>query len=116
MSTVTIGPQKYFNTTATDSQRSLIIDSGYTAGNIFRIGNSSIEIVIANKNSTFGNGVRICFDDPTGIAGGEYIVVPGGQTLVCHPNCKFAIYYQRDASTNVDISVMVVRKNSFNSF
>lgn len=116
MSSVTIGAQKYFNATATDTQQELVISVNYNNPAIFTQGNHTGEIVIVNKNSTFANGVRICFDDRVGIAGGEYLVIPGGQSIVCHPNCKFSIFYQRDGSTNVDISIMVIRKNSWNSF
>jgi len=117
MSTVTIGANIYFNGTAGTAQTELRIDSGYTQNQIFRVGSHSMEIVITNLNGTFGNGLRIAFDDSTAIAAGQYIVVPGNQhPVVMHPNVKHAIYVQRDVSSDVAFSIMVVRKNSFNSF
>lgn len=119
MSTPTIGSQKYFNTTATASQKPLSVGTSYSPNNstIFQVGLAAGEVIIHNKNGTFANGVRVCFDDSTGIAAGEYVVIPGGVgPVVMHPNLKHTIYVQRDSSTDVDISICVVRKNSFNSF
>lgn len=116
MSQVAIGPNIFYNLTATDTARTLRIDVSYTQDQIFKVGLHAMEVVIVNKNGTFGNGLRVAFDDNTAMDGGEYLVVPGATALVIHPNVKYAIYVMRDSSTNVDFSIMVVRKNSFNSF
>ena len=116
MSAVTIGANTYFNGTAGSGTTTLRIDSGYTADNIFRVGNHSIEVVITNLNGTYANGIRVAFDDSTAIAAGQYITVPGlGSPVVMHPNVKHAIYITRELA-DAAYSIMVVRKNSTNSF
>lgn len=117
MSAVTIGPNIYFNGTAGTGTTELRIDSGYTQNNIFRVGNASVEVVIANLNATFANGIKVAFDDSTAIPAGQYVVVPGAVApVVMHPNVKNVIYITRSGSSDAAYSIMVVRKNSFNSF
>lgn len=115
MSAVTIGPNIYFNGTAGATVSTLRIDCAYTADQIFRVGNHSIEVVVTNLNTTPANGIRMAFDDSTAIAANQYITIPGGATVVMHPNVRSAIYLTR-ASADAAYSIMVVRKNSFNSF
>lgn len=117
MSAVTIGANIFFNGTAGSSASTLRIDAGYTADQIFRVGNQAMEIVITNKNGTFANGIRVAFDDANGLTSGQYLVIPGGVApATIHLNVKHALYVQRDGDSDADYSIAVARKNSNISF
>lgn len=114
MSAVTIPAVRTFNDQASTSTVKLhTLSVGYTRDDIFRVGLPAYEVVITNKDSTAGNGIRVAFDDPNGTQG-NYQYVPGAYTqLVIHPPFKNAIYVLAEAGTP-SYSITVYMKNSFN--